>query len=482
MYHNPNIIKRKGHFHDKGGEKTTNRPNLGLVFFPAFDWKISETHPERQERLLYTRDQIVEEGLLDSPLIREYNPQVASWDIIKRVHVGTPDLESWVTDAHRVSAGGAIAAADEVLKGEVDRAFALVRPPGHHAMQMVHGIRGFCTINIEAVMIAHIRRTYGIKKIAVVDTDVHHGDGSQEVFYNDPDTFYISFHQDGRTLYPGTGFMDEFGGPQAIGANVNIPLPPGTGDEGLKKVMKELVLPMLEDFGPELVINSAGQDNHFSDPLANMQVTAKGYAELVDMLQADIAVLEGGYSVQEALPYVNTGIILSMAGLDYSHVVEPAFDAKRYAQKPDVTRYIDDLIAKWKIQWPQRHQMQSDEYESAGELHREQRSIYYDESGIAEERLETIRMYKEPFGGNTEVDNVSFPNDAVRPRLGWHSILSKGRGGPYGRQSIYAMFIPWQADEQCRADAYAEAERVKAEGEVSQYVVVDPFGKGQTVL
>ena len=211
-------------------------------------------------------------------------------------------------------------------------------------------------------MIAHIRRTYGIKKIAVVDTDVHHGDGSQEVFYNDPDTLYISFHQDGRTLYPGTGFMDEFGGPQAIGANVNIPLPPGTGDEGLKKVMKELVLPMLEDFGPELVINSAGQDNHFSDPLANMQVTAKGYAELVDMLQADIAVLEGGYSVQEALPYVNTGIILSMAGLDYSHVVEPAFDAKRYAQKPDVTRYIDDLIAKWKIQWPQRHQMQSDEY------------------------------------------------------------------------------------------------------------------------
>ena len=146
---------------DEATSSTINKAkyhhSLGLVFFPAFDWKISETHPERQERLLYTRDQIVEEGLLDIPNIREYNPIVADWDTIERVHVGAPDLESWVTEAHRVSAGGAIAAADAVIRGEVDRAFALVRPPGHHAMAMVHGIRGFCTINIEAVMIQHMR-------------------------------------------------------------------------------------------------------------------------------------------------------------------------------------------------------------------------------------------------------------------------------------------------------------------------------------
>lgn len=338
---------------------TIEYPSLGLVFFPAFDWKISATHPERQERLLYTRDQIVEEGLLDVPNIREYNPIVADWDVIERVHVGAPDLQSWVTDAHRVSAGGAIAAADAVLRGEVDRAFALVRPPGHHAMAMVHGIRGFCTINIEAVMVQHIRKTYGVKRVAIVDTDVHHGDGSQDVFYHDPDTLYISFHQDGRTLYPGTGFMDEFGGPQAIGANIDIPLPPGTGNEGLLKVMRELVLPILHEFKPDIVINSAGQDNHFSDPLANMNVTAKGYAELVDLLQADIAVLEGGYSVQEALPYVNTGIILSMAGLDYSRVIEPNYVEQH--QSADVTRYIDDLILKWKDQWARREEIARDE-------------------------------------------------------------------------------------------------------------------------
>ena len=439
---------------------TIEHPSLGLVFFPAFDWKISATHPERQERLLYTRDQIVEEGLLDVPNIREYNPIVADWDVIERVHVGAPDLQSWVTDAHRVSAGGAIAAADAVLRGEVDRAFALVRPPGHHAMAMVHGIRGFCTINIEAVMIQHIRQTYGVKRVAIVDTDVHHGDGSQDVFYHDPDTLYISFHQDGRTLYPGTGFMDEFGGPQAIGANIDIPLPPGTGDEGLLKVMRELVLPILHEFKPDIVINSAGQDNHFSDPLANMNVTAKGYAELVDLLQADIAVLEGGYSVQEALPYVNTGIILSMAGLDYSRVIEPNYVEQH--QSADVTRYIDDLILKWKDQWARREEIARDEL--IGHKNRWVRdySVYYDESGVQEERRETVRLYPD--------------------KIGWHSIESYGNYGPYVKQSVYAMFIPWQADDATREEAFTEARRMKEQGGLNRYVVVDPMGQGQVEI
>lgn len=439
---------------------TIEHPSLGLVFFPAFDWKISATHPERQERLLYTRDQIVEEGLLDVPNIREYNPIVADWDVIERVHVGAPDLQSWVTDAHRVSAGGAIAAADAVLRGEVDRAFALVRPPGHHAMAMVHGIRGFCTINIEAVMIQHIRQTYGVKRVAIVDTDVHHGDGSQDVFYHDPDTLYISFHQDGRTLYPGTGFMDEFGGPQAIGANIDIPLPPGTGDEGLLKVMRELVLPILHEFKPDIVINSAGQDNHFSDPLANMNVTAKGYAELVDLLQADIAVLEGGYSVQEALPYVNTGIILSMAGLDYSRVIEPNYVEQH--QSADVTRYIDDLILKWKDQWARREEIARDEL--IGHKNRWVRdySVYYDESGVQEERRETVRLYPD--------------------KIGWHSIESYGNYGPYATQSVYAMFIPWQADDATREEAFTEARRMKEQGGLNRYVVVDPMGQGQVEI
>ena len=201
---------------------------FGLVFFPAFDWAISPTHPEREERLLYTRDQIVEEGLLDIPGIREYKPRLASVADADRVHIGVPDISSLITDAHLVSAGGAITAAEAVIKGEVERAFALVRPPGHHAMRVAHGTRGFCTINIEAVMVEYLRRHHGIGRVAIVDTDVHHGDGTQDIFYHDPDTLFISFHQDGRTLYPGSGFTDEAGSPAALGTTINLPLPPGT--------------------------------------------------------------------------------------------------------------------------------------------------------------------------------------------------------------------------------------------------------------
>lgn len=440
-----------------------SKPNLGLVFFPAFDWKISDTHPERQERLLYTRDQLVEEGILDFPEIREYNPLEASMIDIERVHIGAPSLKDWVMPAHKVSAGGAIAAAKAVMEKEVKHAFALVRPPGHHAMRMVHGIRGFCSVNIEAIMVAYIRRYYGRDlKIAVVDTDVHHGDGSQDVFYHDPDTLYISFHQDGRTLYPGTGFTDEFGGPQAIGANINIPLPPYTGDEGLQKVLEELVMPILNDFGADIVINSAGQDNHFSDPLANMQITAKGYAKLATTLQADIAVLEGGYSVQEALPYVNTGIVLAMAGLDYSQVVEPAFDPWKYRQTPDVTEYIDSLIYKIKNQWDNRKVIQKKTLSLLGDYWTRTRNIYYDETGIFEQQEEKIKLYEDS--------------------LGWHSVISSSSQGPHGYQKIYGMIIPRQASKKCRIDAYDEAMKQKKFGFCQKYVVLDELEDGQIIL
>lgn len=329
-------------------------------------------------------------------------------------------------------------------------------------MRFVHGVRGFCTINIEAVMIAHIRRKYGDMRIAVVDTDVHHGDGSEDIFYHDPDTLYISFHQDGRTLYPGTGFMDAFGGPQAIGGNVNIPLPPGTGDEGLQRVLEELVMPILADFKPQLIINSAGQDNHFSDPLANMNVTAKGYATLAHTLEADIAVLEGGYAVQEALPYVNTGIILAMAEMDYSHVIEPAFDPLKYRQKKDVTEYIDQVIYTMKKQWKNREKMQCDCLSKGDTYWVRKRSIYYDETGITERQDEKIRLYPDS--------------------VGWHSVLSTSQDGPFGAQSVYGMIIPRQGDDRCRKEAYDEAYGMKKEHPNLRVVVLDENKDGQDVL
>jgi acetoin utilization deacetylase AcuC-like enzyme len=363
----------------------------GLVFFPAFDWAISPTHPEREERLLYTQDQVFEEGILDLDNIREYKPEIATTEDIDRAHICVPSAGSVVTESHLISAGGAITAARKVLSGEVDNAFALVRPPGHHAMLVVHGARGFCNVNIEAVMIEYIRRHYGHKRIAVIDTDCHHGDGTQDIYWNDPDTLCISMHQDGRTLYPGTGFINDFGGPNALGATINLPLPPETSDEGYLSVIDRVVLPILAEFKPDIVINSAGQDNHYSDPLTNMRVSAQGYATLNERLAPDIAVLEGGYSIERALPYTNVGIILAMAGLDYSHVREPDYNPEKLRQDASVTRKIDDEIEQVLQLWKKRRDMKKDVAGSSRYMKRT-KSIYYDTDDIRERQTETVRV------------------------------------------------------------------------------------------
>jgi acetoin utilization deacetylase AcuC-like enzyme len=377
----------------------------GLVFFPAFDWAISPNHPEREERLLYTQDQVFEEGLLDFENIVEYKPGLASAGDIDRAHICVPDAMSVVTESHLISAGGAITAADKVLSGEVDNAFALVRPPGHHAMLVVHGARGFCNVNIEAIMIEHIRHRYGPRRIAVVDTDCHHGDGTQDIYWNDPDTLCISIHQDGRTLYPGTGFRDEFGGPNALGSTINIPLPPKTSDEGFLMVLERVILPILEEFKPDLVINSAGQDNHYSDPITNMRFSAQGYALLNERLAPDIAVLEGGYSIERALPYVNLGIILAMAGLDYSHVREPDYDAASLRQSPEITRAIEREAGEILHLWERRHALK-EELVGAASYVKRKKFVYYDTDGIREQQEETVRVCGE-CGGLVMIESVA---------------------------------------------------------------------------
>lgn len=434
------------------------KDTLGLVFFPAFDWMISPGHPERQERLLYTRDQLEEEGLFDCEEIREYRPRLAQLNDLQRVHVGVPNIARLITPAHLTSAGGCLAAADAVMQHEVKRAFALVRPPGHHAMRVVHGIRGFCTVNIEAIMVEYLRSRYNIRKIAVVDIDVHHGDGSQDVFYHDPDTLYISFHQDGRTLYPGTGFPEEAGSPAAWGTNINLPLLPGTGDKGLHRLYDGLIAPILEDFAPELIINSAGQDNHFSDPLASMQVTAQGYARLADKLKADIAVLEGGYSIESALPYVNTGIILAMAGMDYSKVVEPDLRTLR-PQDARCDKRVEQLIEASGELYFGRHEQQKRLLEKCGGLWQRRKHIYYDEDGIREEQVESVHYCAH--------------NDC----RGYFTIQTAAEGTRFGDQSAFIVCLPRGICAKCRQKALDEALREKKTGRW-QYVFVQQITDG----
>ncbi len=364
---------------------------LGLVFFPAFDWKISPTHPEREERLLYTMDQLKEEGIFDIDGLDLYNPKLATKEDVDRVHFCCPSIDSIVPQSHLISAGGAITAAEKVLNNEVDKSFAIVRPPGHHAHRVVHGARGFCIVNIEAVMIENIRKRFGHKKIAIVDTDCHHGDGTQDIYWNDKDTLFISFHQDGRTIFPGTGSIDEFGGPGGYGYNINIPLPPGTGENGFLYVLDNLVLPILNEYKPDIIINSAGQDNHYSDPITNMNFTARGYAELNKKLNPDIAVLEGGYSIEGALPYMNLGIILAMAGLDYSRIQEPGYDYEKTKQSDEITDYIEVLCDQIYDKWKSKEKIAHKLFKNKKSIIRD-RSIYYDTAGIMETQSEKIHI------------------------------------------------------------------------------------------
>jgi len=373
------------------------RYRTGLVFFPAFDWAISPNHPEREERLLYTQDQVFEEGLFDIAGIREFKPDLVTVKDIQRVHFCVPDVWSVTTESHFISAGGAKTIGMAVLEKQVDRGFALVRPPGHHAMRVVHGARGFCNINIEAVMVEYLREAYPVNRVAIVDTDCHHGDGTQDIYWHDPDTLFISIHQDGRTLYPGSGFIDELGGPTAVGSTVNIPLPPHTSEEGFLYAAEKIILPILEEFKPDIVVNSAGQDNHYTDPITHMNFSAQGYADLTRLLKPDIAVLEGGYSIEGALPYVNVGIVLAMAGLDYSRVKEPDYEPERIRQGPEISRWIRDtgqiILAGWR-----RRERVREEQQDGKEFAERSRNIYYDTDNIAETQKEIIRLCRDCSG------------------------------------------------------------------------------------
>ena len=409
---------------------------LGLILFPAFDWAISPTHPEREERLLYTKDQLLEEGIEDVEGIHFFNPLIATKKDIDRVHFCYPGMEELVTESHLIAAGGVMRAFDAVLGGETDKSFALVRPPGHHAQRVVYGDRGFCIVNTEAVGLAYARRKYGDMRVAVVDTDCHHGDGTEDIYWNDPDTLYISFHQDGRTLYPGTGPIEDLGGPSAFGYNVNIPLPPGTGDEGFQYVLDNTVLPILEEYKPDLIINSAGQDNHYTDPLTNMSFSAQGYAKLNSRLNPDIAVLEGGYSIQGALPYVNTGIILAMAGLDYSGVAEPDYHLGMWKQSERITGEVKRISDEVLDIWRRREALGQKLFGGKSSVKRN-RQVYYDTDGIFESQVQEFRPCPDCPG----VDSIKSRND-----LG---------------ASLFGITIPRKACPACQKEGYDLFEKAK---------------------
>lgn len=274
------------------------------------------SHPERPDRLRAVRHALNENDFPD--LIREDAP-LASDDQIALAHPadhvaamfeampaegrvmldGDTVASPGTADAARRAAGALIAAIDAVFAGKADNAFCAVRPPGHHAEPRQP--MGFCLFNNVAVGAHHARASHGIRKVAVVDFDVHHGNGTEAMFKADPDLFYGSTHQ--WPLYPGTGERSERGVKNNI---CNAPLPPNAGSKEFRFAMTETLLPALAAFRPELLIISAGFDGHERDPLAHLNLTDEDYGWITGELMriADeccsgrlVSVLEGGYDL-----------------------------------------------------------------------------------------------------------------------------------------------------------------------------------------
>jgi acetoin utilization deacetylase AcuC-like enzyme len=272
-------------------------------------------HPERPERLDFIRRALDEAGLLHRLVL--LSPRPATAEELQRVHTpdhvrriaGTagrtvrfdPDTQAGPRsyEAALKAAGAVVDAVDRVLDGEIDRAFCLVRPPGHHAETAT--AMGFCFFNNVAVGAAQALAR-GLSRVMIVDFDVHHGNGTQEIFYAEPRVLYVSSHA--YPFYPGTGALAEIGEGPGRGFNLNLPLPHGAGDQEYTRAYREIVEVVGRAFDPELVLVSAGFDAHEGDPLANMRLTRTGYAELTAVCLGVasgtargrvVFVLEGGY-------------------------------------------------------------------------------------------------------------------------------------------------------------------------------------------
>ena len=199
-------------------------------------------------------------------------------------------------EAASVASGAAVAAVDTVLAGEARSAFACGRPPGHHA-ERAWGM-GFCIVNHVAVAAAHARAA-GVERVAILDWDAHHGNGTQAAFWEDPTVLYVSLHQ--YPFYPGTGAAAERGGPAGDGATLNLPLPAGTSEAGFLAAFEDQAVPTLEAFDPGLLLISAGFDAHAADPLTDLGLTAASFAAMTRVVRGigagPVLVLEGGYDL-----------------------------------------------------------------------------------------------------------------------------------------------------------------------------------------
>lgn len=354
------ICDEKYFWHDTGN---------GALFMPPGGYIESDVHGENPATKRRFKNLLEVSGLMDN--LTQIKPRPATLEEIRFYH-----SESYINKVKELSeagygdagelalvgkgsyeiallsAGGAIKAVESVVSGEVDNAYALTRPPGHHA-EADKGM-GFCLFNNVAIAAKYARNVLGLERVMILDWDVHHGNGTESAFYDDPNVLFISLHQE--RLYPaGRGKVEDVGKGDGIGRNVNIPLPAGTGNAGYMHALEEIVQPIADQFKPELIIISAGQDAGMFDPLARMMINADGYRQMAKFMLnlAEkhcngklVACHEGGYSAAY-VPFCSLAIVEEMSGIrtDVEDPFVEGFKDLPYDELYDIQK---DYVAKVK--------------------------------------------------------------------------------------------------------------------------------------
>jgi len=299
---------------------------VAIVYHDKYSqYDLGTGHPFRGNRFVNAMQFFKEKGLLKLPNVTLQEPQPATKQDLLRVHSSTYvdlithlaeenmpyDIETPVSpqiyEAAMLIIGGAITAGEAIYKGIVNRAIAL-GCGYHHAGKDYGG--GFCLFNDVAILTEFLREKYHVHRVLNLDYDVHCGNGTSDIFYSDPSFLYVSIHQDPRTIYPGTGFIDQIGSGPGEGYNVNIPLPPGTSDQTYFYAVNEIFTPLAEEFEPDIILANGGSDAHFADSLGRLQLTSQGFFQLSRM-------------IAKVSDNVCNGKLVLMVGSGYNPVVLP---------------------------------------------------------------------------------------------------------------------------------------------------------------
>ncbi|MDC0151961.1 histone deacetylase [Deltaproteobacteria bacterium] len=296
--------------------------NTGFYTNPIYLEHDTGSHPENANRLRAIQEKLESEGLLERLILQSGRP--ATTQELKLLHseklisaveaaaesgartLHTPDciISAQTFNAAAYAVGSVLDGVIEVAERRLDNAFCAVRPPGHHAEN--DSAMGFCFFNNIALAAEFLTREMEFKRVLIFDFDVHHGNGTQHFFEERADIFFVSIHQDPRTSFPGTGFAHERGSGGGTGFTLNVPVPPGMGDEEYLQIFYDQVQPKLEEYKPDFVLVSAGFDAHRDDPLASLNLTKRTFRELTRELKQlaeqyaggrIMSLLEGGYDL-----------------------------------------------------------------------------------------------------------------------------------------------------------------------------------------